>query len=551
MGVSEGRTTGDLTGLRMLVQYAYCKRLGYMEHAQKEFQSNAEVAEGKYLHRRVDEPSGPKAAEGEQFHARSVELSDPKLGLSAKLDLVESEGGVATPVEYKRGRAPNTPEGTYLDHRIHVCAQGLLLRANGFKSERGIVYYVGSKKRVTVEFDDQMVAQTLAMLAEMGKTMESGKMPPPLVDSPKCPKCSLVEICMPDEVNYLAGSAPAESVRLLYPKRKDTVALYVQDQGARITKSGDCLDVRIDGKSTRKVRLMDVSEVVLRGNVQVTTQAMRALCERGVPVCYTSYGNRFVGMVTGGWHKNAQLRIAQHKASADPSVRMEVARQMVYGKIRNCATVLRRNGRDVPDSVFEKMAELAARAQSERRYEALLGLEGLAARMYFEQFRSMIRANSMEFEFSGRNRRPPRDPVNAMLSYLYMILVARATAVVDRVGLDPYVGFLHMAKYGKPALALDLVEEFRPIVADSACLTAINNGEVKSSYFETTPFGVRMTDKGRSAVTDAYERRMDSSVNHPKLGYSASYRRIMETQARLLSRYLLGEIPEYPAFRTR
>ena len=541
---------GGLTGLRMLVQYSYCKRLGYMEHAQKEFESNAEVVEGKYLHRRVDEASGLDP-EKEEFHARSVELSDPELGLSAKLDLVEAEGGVATPVEYKRGRAPNTAEGTYLDHRIHVCAQGLLLRANGFKSERGIVYYVGSKKRVVVEFDEEMVSQTLAMLREMEATMEKGQMPPPLVDSPKCPKCSLVEICMPDEVNFLAGAAPAESVRLMYPKRSDTVALYVQDQGARVTKSGDCLDVKVDGKTARRVRLLDVSELVLRGNVQVTTQAMRALCERGVPVCYTSYGHRFVGMVTGGWHKNAQLRIAQHKASADPAARMAVAQRIVSGKIRNCATVLRRNGRGVPGAVFEKMAELASRALSERRYESLLGIEGLAARTYFEWFGSMIRSDQIEFEFAGRNRRPPRDPVNAMISYLYGILTARATATVDRVGLDPYVGFLHMAKYGKPALALDLIEEFRPIVADSACITAVNNGEVKPSFFERNAFGIRMTDRGRRAITDAYERRMDTSVNHPELGYSVTYRRVMETQARLLSRHLLGEIPHYPSFRTR
>lgn len=540
-----------MMGLRMLVQYAYCRRLGYMEHAQKESASNAEVIEGRYLHRRVDEASSTKTLESDQFHARSVELSDPELGLSARLDLVEAEGGVATPIEYKRGKAPNTAEGTYLDHRIHVCAQGLLLRANGFKSEHGIVYYVGSKKRVVVEFDEKMVSQTRAMLREMEETVEQGRMPPPLVDSPKCPRCAMVEICMPDEVNFLSGSADAESVRLMYPKRIDAVALYVHEQGARVTKSGDCLDVRVEGKSARKVRLIDVSELVVQGNVQVTTQVLRELCNRGVPVCYTTYSGWFVGITTGGWHKNAQLRIDQHKIAADPDARMAIARKIVNGKIRNCATILRRNGKNLANGTLERLSEMANRALTERKYEALLGIEGLAARTYFGGFGSMIRSEGVEFDFTGRNRRPPQDPVNAVLSYLYSILTARATAVADRVGLDPYVGFLHMAKYGKPALALDLIEEFRPIVADSACITAINNGNLRPSHFVRTRFGVHLTKEGKRNAVLTYEKRMDSSVRHPSLGYSASYRRIMETQARLLARHLLGEIPEYPAFKTR
>ena len=540
----------DLAGLRMLVQYAYCRRLGYLEHAQKEFDYNAEVIEGKYAHRRVDRQAGAeKMSGGERVHARSVELSDPGLGFSARLDLVEVDGKTATPVEYKRGRAPETEEGTWPDHRIHVCAQGLLLRANGYRSERGVVYYVGSKKRVEVEFDERLISQTLEMMAEMRETMAQDTVPPPLVDSPKCPRCSLVEICMPDEVNLLSGAVKEESVRRMYPVRNDAVPVHVQDQGARVAKSGDCLKISVKGGKTRTVRLLDVSSLTVRGNVQVTTQALRELCARGVPVCYTSYSGRFVGMATGGWHRNAQLRIRQHAAHADRIARMAIARRIVYGKVRNCATMLRRNGTGCSEAVG-KMSALAERALAARGYEELLGIEGLAARAYFGKFSSMLK-DDMGFDFGGRNRRPPKDPVNAMLSYTYMMLTSQAAATVDRVGLDPYVGFLHMPKYGKPALALDLVEEFRPLVADSACITAINNGEIRQSDFVKTPFGVSMAGAGKIAVTRAFERRMDTSVNHPVLGYPASYRRVLETQARLLSRHLLGEIPQYPAFRTR
>lgn len=545
-----GQSGGDLAGLRMLVQYAYCKRLGYLEHAQKEFEYNAEVIEGKYAHRRVDRQAGAeKLSDGERVHARSVNLSDPVLGFSARLDLLEVDGKTATPVEYKRGRAPETKEGTWSDHRIHVCAQGLLLRANGYESERGIVYYVGSKKRVDVEFDEKMVSQTLEMICQMKETMESDVVPPPLVDSPKCPRCSLVEICMPDEVNLLSGAVEEDQVRRMYPVRSDAVPVHVQDQGARVSKSGDCLKITVKGGKTQTVRLLDVSSLTVRGNIQVTTQALRELWARGVPVCYTSYSGKLVGMATGGWHLNAQLRVRQHAAHADRLARMAIARRIVNGKIRNCATMLRRNGRGCAEAV-EKMSALAERALAARKYEELLGIEGLSARTYFEKFSTML-GEEAEFDFEGRNRRPPKDPVNAVLSYAYTLLTSQATATVGRVGLDPYVGFLHMPKYGKPALALDLIEEFRPLVADSACITAINNGEIRRSDFTRTPFGVSLTGGGRIAATRAFERRMDTSVNHPVLGYSASYRRILETQARLLARHLLGEVPQYPSFRTR
>ena len=163
----------------------------------------------------------------------------------------------------------------------------------------------------------------------------------------------------------------------------------------------------------------------------------------------------------------------------------------------------------------------------------------------------MLKSDSAAFDFDGRNRRPPKDPVNAMLSFLYAMLTRQATVTASKVGLDPYLGYLHMPKHGKPALALDLIEEFRPLVADSTCLTLVNTGEISESDVVRSDFGVALTAEGRRTVIRAYERRMDASVMHPLLGYGASYRRILETQARLLSRHILGEIAAYPAFRTR
>ena len=275
------------------------------------------------------------------------------------------------------------------------------------------------------------------------------------------------------------------------------------------------------------------------------------MCDRNIPVCYLSYGGWFVGMTAGPAHKNIELRICQHKRYHEKNASLHIAREIVHGKIRNCATMLRRNHKSSPGQALAELEGLAKRAKRVRRYDSLLGLEGLAARAYFANFSGMIRDDDSGFDFTGRNRRPPKDPINAMLSFLYSMLVREAVTTITRVGLDPYLGYLHVPKYGRPALALDMIEEFRPIVADSVCITMANTNQITDADFQKTPFGTNLVAAGRRKVIAAFGNRMDSTVAHPLLGYSASYRRIMETQTRLLSRHLLGEIPSYPAFRTK
>ena len=246
----------DLIPVRMVVQYAYCRRLGYLEHVQGEFVHNEFTVDGRFKHRHVDKPAGQRrmaeeAAAGagkgagdggkdSAIHSRSMMLSDAGLGIVGRLDVLEAEGRRATPVEHKRGTVPDTPERTYLDHRVHVCAQALLLRANGYECDRGVVYYIGSKRRIEVPIDEALEAQTRALIAEFRRDAESDAMPPPLVDSPKCPGCSLVGICLPDEVNLLSsggdegggGKVTRDQVRRMYPVRADTIPLFVQEQWA-------------------------------------------------------------------------------------------------------------------------------------------------------------------------------------------------------------------------------------------------------------------------------------------------------------------------------
>jgi len=251
-------------------------------------------------------------------------------------------------------------------------------------------------------------------------------------------------------------------------------------------------------------------------------------------------------------HKNVDLRLSQFSASGDPSRAMELSRSFVSGKIRNARLMLRRNHVECPPAVLHEMARLARRASAAEPIETLLGVEGAAGRSYFTHFAGMLKEKvGTPFEFASRNRRPPRDPVNALLSFAYSLLAKELTVTALAVGFDPYLGFYHRPKYGRPALALDLMEEFRPLIADSVVLTAVNTGEVREGDFVRAGGAVALTAPGRRKFISVYERRMDSLVTHPTFGYAISYRRVLEVQARLLARYLTGELPYYRPFCTR
>jgi len=195
-----------------------------------------------------------------------------------------------------------------------------------------------------------------------------------------------------------------------------------------------------------------------------------------------------------------------------------------------------------------------AHARSARSIESLLGIEGAAAQRYFQNFASVLRSadgGNLQFDFMKRNRRPPRDPVNALLSFAYAMLTREWTIALSAVGLDPYLGFYHQPRFGRPALALDMMEPFRPLIADSTVLMAINNGEIRPSDFVRAAGSCSLNESGRKRFIASFERRMNQEVTHPIFRYRLSYRRLLEVQSRLLIRFLAGEIPEYPNFVTR
>jgi len=577
----------DLVPARMINEYVYCPRLAFIEWIEGEFRDNKYTVEGKLAHRRVDREGGraPETAtvdagkeqpgrageampeygwggeaakddasvETEKIHARSLYLSADVLGIVARMDLVEADGKRATPVDYKRGSPAHVSGGVHEPERVQLCAQALVLEENGFECPEGVIYFTGARRRVPVPITDALRARTIGAVNDLRAMARSGQLPPVLDSDPKCFGCSLAGVCLPDEVDLLCKVGKKQSPRRLFPARDDALPLHVQSQWGKVGVSGDSLQIKLKDEKPVEARLRDVSMVSVYGNVQLTTQAIRKLCQAAKPVCFFSFGGWFYGILQGLPNGNSLLRRHQFAAAAEPDRCLHIARSIVNQKIRNQRTLIRRNNKSASGQALQLLKEMARKAKRAAALDELLGLEGTAARAYFGQFEGMIRPprDPLIFRVNGRNRRPPRDPVNALLSFTYALLVKELTITCSAVGLDPFVGFYHQGRAGRPSLALDLMEPFRPLIADSVVIGAINNGIVRASDFTTRVGAVRLGQAGRKRFIQAYERRMDELVTHPVFGYRISYRRVLEVQARLLGRLLSGELQEYPSFVTR
>ncbi len=540
----------DLIPVQRLKEHAFCRRLFYLEYVQGQFETNEFVKEGEYAHRVVDHPSGRLTNEfsEELRKARSISIGSPSLGLTGKADFIEQQNGETVVVEYKRGK-PREDGTAWETHQMQVCAFALLLRDNGYECDLAQIYYSLAKQRIDVPITEELVAITLNERDEVRKTAEATEIPSPLVASPKCPGCSLVGICLPDETNLHRGVSD-QPPRRLTPRDSAARPLYVSETGSKVGFQKGRVVVSKNRKKLQEARLIDVSQVSLYGNVQISSQLMRVLFDAEIPVCWFSYGGWFQGIASGLPSKNIDLRRRQVAVSAVSG--LPIAMEIVRGKIRNSRTFLMRNSRAEVKEEAAQLRSLANSVESATTLEGLLGIEGAAARTYFGAFSTMLRDDTLgTFDFNGRNRRPPKDPVNCLLSYCYALLTKDLTGTVMGVGFDPYLGVLHQPRYGRPALSLDLAEEFRPLIAESVVLNLINNGEVGPKDFIRRGGAVSLTDDGRRSVLRSYERRLESEITHPTYDYTITYRRALEIQARVLAAHMIGEIPKYVPLVTR
>lgn len=563
--------TGEdpLVPARMVNEFVYCPRLAYLMWGQAEWAETGDTVDGRRVHTRVDRANKPLPdpevleADDTKVVSRSLTLSSEKLGVIAKIDIAEAEDGVVTPVDYKRGKRPHVAKGAYEPERIQVCLQALLLEEHGYQVEEGAIWYAESRERVRIVLDEELRLAAREAVSRLRLTVAHERIPPPLTDSPKCPRCALVSICLPDEMRSLGGSNLAP--RPIAVGADEALPLIVQSQRARITKAGETLKVADEEQGDTTVRLNDISDLALFGNVSITTPALATLMDRDIPVAFHSHGGWFRGVAHGVGHRNVEVRTAQYKRSFDAPYCMGFARDLVEAKIVNQRTMIRRNwrgDRERRKGVLDSLNAARRSTKAASSKSTLLGVEGDSAATYFRAFSGLLAPPGTQeseqdsedlapFRFDARNRRPPTDPVNAMLSLGYAMLTRHCTVALATVGLDPYRGFFHAPRYGKPALALDIMEPFRPIIADSVVLSAVNTGEISAGDFVSAPTGTSLTPAGRRRFVAAFERRLSQETTHPLFGYRLSMRRLVLLQARLLCRHLLGELPNYPHYLPR
>ncbi len=569
--------TTDPIPVRALNQVTYCQRLYYLQYVDAVMPTNQHVEAGLHDHRRVDAADLKNKTRNDRGTAtsRGIALSSEALGITGVLDVIEEKNGEQYPVETKHGPAPHDDDGipTVWDNdAVQLCAQALLMEeAFGRPVPRGFQFHVGSRERVPLEFTDALRQKTRDAITLCRELQVLDAPPPPLPAElrHRCFGCSLAPVCLPEETLYQLGhptaavaeecAKPIPALTRVIPQSDDGAVLYLQEPGSFVGKRSEHLVIKKDGKETARVPLHAVRQVVVCGNVQVSTQALETMAANEIGVSYVTGHGKFIGAFVPAPAKNVSLREAQFRTFNDPAVCLQLSKAVVRAKLSNQRAYLMRSLRGEEElrgshePAARGMYGLLAILDDQPSVESLLGIEGQGAALYFGEFGRFLKQppTGKGFDFTTRNRRPPRDPVNALLSFAYAMLAKDCFSAVCTVGFDPYKGFFHQGRHGKPSLALDLMEEFRPVIADSVVLTLINNESLTPDDFVMWRDACNLTDAGRKAFFAAYELRKATVISHPVYGYRMSYARMLEVQARMLAAFVRGEIPTYTGFMVR
>jgi len=500
---------------------------------------NADTEQGKLVHRRVHHPSmAPKEGDSESGGVvRSLTLTSRKLGLTATMDLAEISGNTAVPIEYRKGRpkkvamAPENPDEpqnpdtiplhsyeAWPTDRVQLAFHTILLKEVGYDVKKAVLYYASEKCRLEIEVDEDFISEALATL-EAAKVCAEGSRPMPLLNDARCPRCSLEPICLPDEVNHQRGLKEVGNMepRKIWPPRDDGIHVVAQTNGTRIGIRGKTMRITDkDGMIRKEVPLLTEESLSMLGSVQISTQTLHALADKCIPVAYLSSVGRMIAMIDPLDSVSADIRRAQIRKLDDFETCLKLSRVLVAAKIMNQRTLIMRNHKSLCGSALAGMKANAKKVLESESIDSIRGYEGQAAAVYFRHFGGMFDGKSaLEFNANGRQRRPPPDPINAYLSLAYSMLTHECVAALRLARLEPSIGAYHVSRPGRPALALDLMEPFRPLIADSVAISAFNRGELAEGHFIRSTAGCALTDSGRRAFFKAYARRMDTQITHP------------------------------------
>jgi CRISP-associated protein Cas1 len=548
--------------VRMLNEYMYCPRLFYMMHVKGLYDESADTITGSAQHQRkrnraVQEQGNPWPDK----IVRSFILSDAENGITGKFDgICETEQEIIA-IEDKKSSSPDInsnfsvegiglQRGIWDNDQIQLGAQCLLLRANNYNCNKARIYYRGNNKKIDFEFS-QVLEKAVLMVVEKARcTAASDVMPEPLIDSDKCIRCSLNELCLPDET--LFAKQKIADTRKIIVGRDDAGIIHAVTPGTYITKKSETLVITVPGEEKQIVPIKDVSHVCMNGTCQITTQALLSVIKNGGTVNYISNGGWLNAIVASPLSKNIILRKRQFQKFCQENFPLQLSRNIVYSKILNQRTLLRRNlpRNSKSEKCLRELKNLSKRLGDALSIDTVRGLEGAAANTYWSCYCDALSEHT-GFCMSSRNRRPPRDPVNALLSYGYTLLARDFHSAITAVGLDPMFGFYHKIVPGRPALCLDLMEAFRPLIVDSTVLRVINSSILAPEDFIQLEGNCQMKLAAKKKWIEAYENRVDELITHPMFDYRISYRRIFQLETRFLAKVLEGELQDYKPLMTR
>lgn len=523
---------------------AYCERLFYLEEVEEIRVADDRVFAGRQLHAAL--------AADEDGEAVSVELASPALGLAGKVDCLRRRDGSYLPYEHKRGRCRRAPDNApepWPSDRLQVVAYAALIEeAFGQPVPEGRLRYHADNVTVRVPVDDAARADLRAAVGRARQLREAVERPPVADNERLCARCSLAPVCLPEEVRQ--AREPERQVVRLFPPDRDGATLHVVAQGARIGVSADSLVVTPregDGEPT-KHPIRNIETVLVHGFAQISTQAIRKCAEREVGVHWLTVTGSHVGslVATAG---PVQRRVRQYNALTDEGTCLRLAKALVAAKVEGQYKYLLRATRGDDDTRQAAQADLDAIQQELRAVgraadrDAVRGHEGAAARAYFRGLRGVL-ADGVpdELRFDGRNRRPPLDRFNALLSFGYGLLYTSVMRALLASGLEPALGFFHTPRSAAHPLVLDLMELFRMPLWDMVVVGSLNRLQWDpQADFVATKAKVWLSDAGRKKAIGLYEGRLEETWKHPVLDYSLSYARTVELEARLLEKEWTGE----------
>lgn len=547
---------------------AYCERLFFLEEVEQMKVADERVYAGRTLHVEIERDE-------DADEVLTLKLESENYGLVGKVDCIRRRDGQIIPYEHKRGRSARGADGTaetWASDRIQIIAYCLLVEEHsGREITEGRVRYHADNQMVRVAVDEQARADFQAALSRAGQLQRSVERPPVTSNERLCVKCSLAPICLPEEArlaetlasveggagNYATDffaeneevsertKTPLEHQPLrLFPADDDRRILHVLTNGAKVGRKGDRLEIwSPETEEKEHYPVQEIGQVVIHGFAQITTQALRLCAERNLGVHWIGYGGRYMGAWSSG-QGSVQRRIRQYQALTNPDFCLALAKRLAEAKVRGQLSFLlrasRESGREIEDvkSSISNIRKLLSPLNRAANADSLRGYEGSIGAAYFKALPHLIKAEIGDaMRPDGRNRRPPKDRCNALLSYGYALLLKDITNAILVVGLDPCLGFYHTPRSQAHPLALDLMELFRVSLVDLPVIASINRRQWdEDEDFTIAGKQVWLSDKGRKKFIGIYERRKADSWKHPIIGYSLSYSRLIELEVRLLEK---------------